>query len=254
MSKMNELAKQHSEEQEKIGKCWARILKEAKDKLIHEHMSKREALTKQLDKLKAQEKQLSTDLTKNEKQSLQQLADISSRLSALEVKNRSFANSSTKEKEAEIDKKIEELRNQQLNQIWTETLQDITNIIERHKDRVKRMEQILMNKMNEEKSLLKFSDHSSNPELIALKEQEKTICDQRSKDIEEFIGNLDRVKRDIDKKIKEIADVDQKEKDKLLKLEEVTREKENKERKEAVDKFLVKVKEFCKKSGTKISP
>jgi hypothetical protein len=250
MSKLNELAKQHSEEQEKIGKSWTRILKEAKDRLIQEHNSKREALTKQLDNLKAQEKQLSTDLIKNEKQLIQQLAHISTRLSALEVKNRSFANSSTQEKEVEIYKKIEELRNQQLNQIWTETLQDITNIIERHKDRVKRMEQILMNKMNEEKSLLKFSDHSSNPELIALKEQEKTISDQRSKNYEEFISDLDRVKKDIDKKIEEIAEVDQKEKEKMLKLEETTKQKENKQRKEAVDKFLNKVKQFCKKSGT----
>jgi len=250
MSKLNELAKQHSEEQEKIGKSWTRILKEAKDKLIQEHKSKREALTIQLDKLRAEEKQLSTDLIKSEKQSVQQLAHISSRLSALEVKNRSSVNSSTQEKEVEIDKKVEELRNQQLNQIWTETLQDITNIIERHKDRVKRMEQILMNKMKEEKSLLKFNDHSSNPELIALKEEEKTITDERSKNLEEFIGNLDLVKKDIDKKMKEVADVDQKEKEKIVKLEEATKEKESKERKEAVDKFLVKVKQLCKKSGT----
>lgn len=217
----NNLLKKHSTDQETIGKTWIKSLNKIRETLHNKAIEKKNAIKEEISKLLAEEKRILDQLVTFEKEKtddiLRQIADNS-------LKTKAFD-----------DSKIDDMKNHQMNTIWTETLQDISVVLDRQKNRIKSLD-------DQFKSSRPATTSVSTQNINALREQQNSVQELKANNINEFHRKQDQIHKEIEKINKDIQELDRKEREDIDKLINKSRVNENEEKEKLWTKFFEDMK------------
>ena len=157
-----DLVNRHSKNQEKIGTSWRTALKEVRENLHRKYREKKNTIKEQIHKLLANESKTFEELLNFEKERSVEVLKL-----AADLKNKDPSNESLR---------TVELKNQQLNNIWSETCRELNVVLERQRERLNRLDENL-------KSARLTPMSTSAQNLTALRDQRNSIHNLRTNNV-----------------------------------------------------------------------
>ena len=227
----------HYRKLQSVSKSWDDAIEKAKNKVRREYNDKRHEFREKLNRLKGEEQELFNNYQRSEMQLNQEMARISHQITALETPTAQ-----------PFDPLVNNERKfQQIDQIYSETNKDMLVVIDRHKEKVRRMEQLLSQSAYQDKKMANFANIPTVQTVTPI----KAVLDVQKRNLSETISKLEAIREDIEKKIKELEDIDRKETEETEQTERSSNERELRERNDEMNRFMHKIKNFLKKESKK---
>ena len=223
MSQKEDLINKLHKDLDKKTKIWDNAISKAIDVKGKEYNKKRSDFIERLNRSKAEQQQLISNYHRNDLQYNQEINRIAAQITALENQMTTPLDTSN----ADPQRKA-----QQIDQITGETQKEI--VVDRHIEKVKRLEQILTKTSSQEKKLVQMGGGLTN--------SVKATLDSKNRNITEAINRLESIRSEIENKLKELEKIDKNESEAIVKDEKDCGESVAKQRKHEMNQFITELK------------
>lgn len=199
---------------------------------------KRSELKDKLNKLKEEEHEVLNKFRQDDNQLQQEMSKIETQIDTVAVAERTAASAFP-----QIDPQQDFHRRSQLMiQIFADTHKEMEALIRDYKDKIKRFEVVLKKNLQNEKNLQSIGT-GMNSDFNQL----KTYIDQKTNSLRDVINKLDDIRHEIDRKNKELFELEKSETQELTEAEKKCSKEEETERKNETNRFSRKVTELFNK-------